>query len=80
MDHHDEDDALLSSQIIEEEDLFFDDGPSEQPLLDATAGNGEHDKTTAQHSDIDETLRIRLAGPSTGKVNHFPLQKVIQLI
>ncbi|KAI9286914.1 hypothetical protein BC943DRAFT_275658 [Umbelopsis sp. AD052] len=33
MDHHDEDDALLSSQIVEEEDLLFDDSPSEQPLF-----------------------------------------------
>lgn len=80
MDHHEEDDALLSSQIVEEEDLLFDDGPSEQLLLDATEGNGDHDNTTAQQSDMDETLRVRLAGPSTGKVNHCALQKAIPLI
>jgi hypothetical protein len=74
MDHHDEDDALLSSQIVEEEDLLFDDGPSEQLPLDTTAGNGDFDKTTAQHSEIDETLRVRLAGPSTSKVNYYALR------
>ncbi|KAH8556279.1 hypothetical protein BGW37DRAFT_6820 [Umbelopsis sp. PMI_123] len=67
MDHHDEDDALLSSQIIEEEDLLFDDGHSDQQLLVAWAGASEHDKKLAQHPQSDDTLRVRLAGPSTSK-------------
>jgi hypothetical protein len=70
MDHHDEDDALLSSQIIEEEDLLFDDGHSDQQLLVAWAGASEHDKKLAQHPQSDDTLRVRLAGPSTSKVNY----------
>ncbi|KAG2188881.1 hypothetical protein INT44_004021 [Umbelopsis vinacea] len=80
MDHHDEDDAHLSSQIVEEEDLLFDDGPSEQPSLDETTGNADIDKITAQHSDIDETLRVRLAGPSTSKVNYHALQRLFTFI
>lgn len=74
-----EDDEAISSQIYEEQDLFFDDEsldqpdegdeedlPTDQLLASLAAATSSSNGSKYQFSD-DDTLRNRLAGPSTNK-------------
>jgi hypothetical protein len=71
MEYNEDDDILLSSQIVEEEDLFFDDSPHDQDVPTKSLVKSSLVKTGTGHEhELDDTLRIRLAGPSTNKESH----------
>jgi len=71
MDYHEDDEALLSSQVVEEEDLLFDESHPEQELKLELNSNGSNESKFAQRLESDETLRVRLAGPSTNKASEY---------
>lgn len=70
MDFNEDDDTLLSSQIVEEEDLLFDESHHDQDSKVETARHSNNVEKAPQQLETDETLRVRLAGPSTNKVSH----------
>jgi hypothetical protein len=76
MDYHEDDEALLSSQVVEEEDLLLDESHQdeshqEQELKLEVNSNGSNESKFAQQLESDETLRVRLAGPSTNKASEY---------
>lgn len=76
MAEHANDDDRIASQIIEEEDLFFDDAddiPVDHLLQSKESSLASGEPSSSSASSSNDTLRKRLAGPSTNKVSKLGL-------
>ncbi|ORZ01306.1 hypothetical protein BCR43DRAFT_486727 [Syncephalastrum racemosum] len=74
------DDDQIASQIIEEEDVFFDDAddlPVDHllPAKESSLCSSEPSSSSASSLSSNDTLRKRLAGPSTNKAGMDSVDK-----